>query len=75
VEATKISASAALQVAAKYTLLKSFIITKKKIEGDFIRKYRGAVRVPEVQNLANLSVKELLNLTNLFIKKVEWYGT
>jgi hypothetical protein len=31
-----------------------------------------AVSVPEVQELANLSVKELLNLTNLTIKKVEW---
>ena len=33
---------------------------------------RGAVRVPEVQDFANLTVKELINLTNLTIKKVEW---
>ncbi len=32
----------------------------------------GAVRVPEVQELANLTVKELINLTNLTIKRVEW---
>ncbi len=30
------------------------------------------MRVPEVQELANLTVKELINLTNLTIKKVEW---
>ena len=35
----------------------------------------GAVRVPEVQELANLTVKELLNLTNITIKKVEWNGS
>ncbi len=34
----------------------------------------GAARVPEVQELANLTVKELINLTNLTIKKVEWNG-
>ncbi len=30
------------------------------------------MRVPEVQDFANLTVKELINLTNLTIKKVEW---
>jgi hypothetical protein len=28
--------------------------------------------VPKVQELANLTVKELISLTNLTIKKVEW---
>jgi len=31
--------------------------------------------MPKVQELANLTVKELINLTNLTIKSVEWCGT
>ncbi len=73
VEATKKSASDALQVAAKYILLKSFIISKTIIGLYNIQDVVGAMRVPEVQELANFTVKELINLTNLTIKKVEWY--
>jgi hypothetical protein len=72
VEATKKSASDALKVAMKYILLKSFIISKTIIAKNEAEFVTGAVRVPEVQELANLTVKELLNLTNLIIKKVEW---
>jgi hypothetical protein len=72
VEATKKSASDALQVAMKYILLKSFIISKTIITKYLVKDVNGAVRVPEVQELANLTVKELINLTNLTIKKVEW---
>jgi hypothetical protein len=72
VEATKKSASDALQVVMKYILLKSFIISKTIIPTTIVKFVDGAVRVPEVQELANLTVKELINLTNLTIKKVEW---
>jgi hypothetical protein len=66
---TKKSASAALQVAAKHILLQSFIsktITPKRK----VNKIKGADRMPKVQELANLTVKELINLTNLTIKSV-----
>ncbi len=56
----------------KYILLKSFIISKTIIPTTRVKFLEGAVRVPEVQELANLTVKELINLTNLTIKKVEW---
>ncbi len=72
VEVTKKSATDALQVAMKYILLKSFIISKTIIAKSSVKFVDGAVRVPEVQELANLTVKELINLTNLTIKKVEW---
>jgi hypothetical protein len=74
-EATKKSASDALQVAAKYILLKSFIISKTIIGKKEVNSVQGAMRVPEVQKLANFTVKELINLTNLTIKKVEWDET
>jgi hypothetical protein len=74
VEATKKSASDALQVAAKCILLKSFIISKTIIGTDAVKYVRGAVRVPEVRELAKLTVKELINLTNLTIEKVEWFS-
>ncbi len=53
-------------------LLKSFIISKTIIPTTKVQFVEGAARVPEVQELANLAVKELINLTNLTIKKVEW---
>jgi hypothetical protein len=62
-------------VAAKYIILKSFIISKTIIGKGNIKYVNEAVRVPEVQELANLTVKELLNLTNITIKKVEWNGS
>ena len=52
--------------------MKSFIISKTIIPTTIVKFVDGAVRVPEVQELANLTVKELINLTNLTIKKVEW---
>ena len=33
------------------------------------------MRVPLVQDFAKLTVKKLINLTNLTIKKFEWKGT
>ncbi len=58
----------------KYILLKSFIISKTIIPKYLVKDVKGAVRVPEVQELANLTVKELINLTNLTIKKIEWFA-
>jgi myo-inositol catabolism protein IolC len=46
VEATKKSASDALQVAAKYILLKSFTISKTIIGKNALTYLKGAVRVP-----------------------------
>jgi hypothetical protein len=74
VEATKKSASVALQVAekVKYILLKSFTISKTIIPSVIVKDVKRSVRVPEVQEFANLTIKELRNLTNLTIKKVKW---
>ncbi len=34
----------------------------------------GAMRIPFVQDLANLTVKNLINLSKLTIREVKWHG-
>jgi hypothetical protein len=73
VEETKKSVPQALQVAAKYFLLKSmsFIKSQKMIPFRKVYNVKSSVRVPEQQELANLTLKELKNMSNLTIKEVQ----
>ena len=66
-EETKISISRALQVAAKYMILKSIVKSQHIIGKKVIEDITGSVMLPNIKRLTEKSLQELRNLT---IKKV-----
>ena len=64
---TLISTSRALQVAAKYMILKSIVKSQHIIGKTVIEDITGSVMLPNIKTLTEKSLQELRNLT---IKKV-----
>jgi len=69
VNAILISASIALQVAAKYMMLKSITKSETIIPFFSVEKVLGTVSVPEMTKNLNISYQEL---KSLHLKIVEW---
>ena len=68
---TKISPFSALQVAAKYIMIRSLINSSHIIPNYCVYKVRSTFSIPDRTLLANMSLQELRNFT---ITQVEWGG-
>ena len=60
---TKISPFSALQVAAKYIMIRSLINSSHIIPNYLVNKVRSTFSIPDRTLLANMSLQELRNLT------------